>query len=116
MLRRLVRVHVNLQHVGGHHPHEEEVEGEVEEEESTDLAPLHPQEGGDRGMRHEVSVFWNLGHVPQRLCLWQLLSYFGNSNLEKNDFYRDFQKLSPGFSAEAHFHRISFLVVRENDI
>ena len=102
MLRRLVRVHVNLQHVGGHHPHEEEVEGEVEEEESTDLAPLHPQEGGDRGMGHEVSVFWNLGHVPQRLCLWQLLSYFGNSNLEKTTFQR-FPKVVTWFFSRGSF-------------
>ena len=82
VLWRLVRVHVNLQHVGGHHPHEEEVEGEVKEEKSPDLAPLHPQEGGDRGMGHEVSVFWNLGHIPQRFRLRKFLSCFRIPNLE----------------------------------
>ena len=105
---RLVRVHVDLQHIGGHHPHEEEVEGKVEEEEPTDLAPFHPQKRCDCRMGHEMAVFWDLGHVPQRFCLWQLLSYYGISNLQITSV-QGFQKIVTWFFSRGSFPSVFIL-------
>ena len=61
-------------------------------------------------MGHEVAVFWNLGHVPQRLRLWKLLSNFGISYLEITTvIYQSFSKVVTWFFSRGSFPSVFIL-------